>query len=103
MSPCTHTLISPPPPPPPPPTHTHNTEEEDWNVVIVECGSLAAKWTQLSACLGLAKANIDSIKENCPNNSAGCWSEALSQWIKQNYSTERFNLPSWQSLLKAVD
>ena len=70
--------------------------------MIVECGSLAAKWTQLSACLGLAKADIDSIKENCPNNSAGCWSEALSQWIKQNYSTERFNLPSWQSLLKAV-
>ncbi|MCG8626966.1 MAG: hypothetical protein MJE68_33820, partial [Proteobacteria bacterium] len=30
------------------------------------------------------------------------WSEALNQWIKQNYSTQRFGLPSWRSLLKAV-
>ena len=83
-------------------THTHSTEEDDWNVVSVECGSLAAKWEQLSACLGLAKADIDSIRENHPRDIAGCWSEALSQWIKQNYSTQRFGLPSWRSLLNAV-
>ena len=70
--------------------------------MFVECGSLAAKWEQLSACLGLAKADIDSIRENRPRDSAGCWSEALSHWIKQNYSTQRFGLPSWRSLLKAV-
>ena len=67
----------------------------------VECGSLAAKWEQLSACLGLAKADIDRIKES-GRDIAGCWSEALSQWIKQNYSTQQFGLPSWRSLLKAV-
>ena len=76
--------------------------EDDWNVVSVECGSLAAKWEQLSACLGLAKADIDRIRESRPRDIAGCWSEALSQWIKQNYSTQRFGLPSWRSLLKAV-
>ena len=70
--------------------------------MLVECGSLATKWEQLSACLGLAKANIDSIRENRPRDIAGCWSEALSQWIKQNYSTQRFGLPSWRSLLKAM-
>ena len=78
------------------------TEEDDWNIVFVECGSLAAKWEQLSACLGLAKADIDRIRESHPRDIAGCWSEALSQWIKQNYSTQRFGLPSWRSLLKAV-
>ena len=83
-------------------THTHTTEEDDWNVVSVECSSLAAKWEQLSACLGLAKADIDSIRENRPRDIAGCWSEALSRWIKQNYSTQRFGLPSWRSLLKTV-
>jgi hypothetical protein len=89
---------------PPLPKHTHcaTTEEDDWNVVSVECGSLAAKWEQLSACLGLAKADIDRIRENRPRDIAGCWSEALSQWIKQNYSTQRFGLPSWRSLLKVV-
>ena len=83
-------------------TLTHSTGEDDWNIVFVECGSLAAKWEQLSACLGLAKANIDSIRESRSRDSAGCWSEALSQWIKQNYSTQRFGLPSWRSLLKSV-
>ena len=78
------------------------TEEDDWNIVFVECGSLAAKWEQLSACLGLAKADIDRIRESRPRDIAGCWSEALNQWIKQNYSTQRFGLPSWRSLLKAV-
>ena len=78
------------------------TAEDDWNVVSVECGSLAAKWEQLSACLGLAKSKIDMIRESRPRDIAGCWSEALSQWIKQNYSTQRFGLPSWRSLLKAV-
>ena len=83
-------------------THTYATVDDDWNIVSVECGSLAAKWEQLSACLGLAKADIDRIRENRPRDSAGCWSEALSQWIKQNYSTQRFGLPSWRSLLSAV-
>ena len=80
----------------------HTTAEDDWNVVSVECGSLAAKWEQLSTCLGLAKADIDRIRESRPRDIAGCWSEALSQWIKQNYFTQRFGLPSWRSLLKAV-
>ena len=82
--------------------HMYAIGDDDWNIVSIECGSLAAKWEQLSACLGLAKADVDRIRENRPRDSAGCWSEALSQWIKQNYSTQRFGLPSWRSLLSAV-
>ena len=83
-------------------THIYATVDDDWNIVSVECGLLAAKWEQLSACLGLAKSDIDRIRENRPRDSAGCWSEALSQWIKQNYSTQRFGLPSWRLLLSSV-
>ena len=70
--------------------------------MVIECGSLAAKWKQLSGCLGLPKKLIDSIKQENPNDNSGCWSEVLDQWIKQNYSTEKFGLPSWRSLLRAV-
>ena len=83
-------------------THTITSAEKDWNTVYVECGSLSAKWELLSACIGLSKATIDSIRVNRPQDSAGCWGEALSQWIKQNYTTEQYGLPSWSSLLKAV-
>jgi hypothetical protein len=78
------------------------SEEDDWNDVVRECSSLAAKWEQLGALLGLRIGTIDAIKENLPNNAAGCWNEALKQWIKQNYRTARYGYPSWRMLLEAI-
>ena len=73
-----------------------------WNIVIRECNSLAAKWQQLGGYLGLPIGLIDSIKGNYPNDNSACWSEALKQWIQQNYNTARFGLPSWRTLLEAI-
>ena len=72
----------------------------DWNIVVIECKSLAAKWEQLSIYLGLSCDVIDNIKGSGDNYH--CWSEALKHWIRQNYNTETFGKPSWQSLLRAV-
>ena len=77
-------------------------EEDDWNVVIIECSSLAAKWEQLSGYLGLSIRLIDSIRGNHPNDNSACWNEALKHWILQNYKTEKFGSPSWRTLLRAV-
>ena len=30
------------------------------------------------------------------------WSQALNQWIRQNYKAEMFGVPSWRTLLKAI-
>ena len=76
--------------------------EDNWNIVIEECSSLAAKWEQLSGFLGLSFSNIDNIKLNHPGDNEGCWSEALKQWIMQNYNTKMFGVPSWRSLVTAV-
>lgn len=46
--------------------------------------------------------DIDAIEENHPKNSCICWNEALGRWIKQNYNVQKFGLPSWRTLLKAV-
>ena len=77
-------------------------EEDDWNIVIDECSSLAAKWEQLSGFLGLRISLIEIIKQNHPGDNVGCWNEALKHWIKQNYNTKKFTEPSWRSLLTAV-
>ena len=77
-------------------------EEDDWNIVIKECSSLAAKWEHLSGYLGLSIRTIDTIKGNSPNDKAGCWNEALKQWILQNYRTAKFGYPSWRTLLEAI-
>ena len=76
--------------------------EDDWNAVITECSSLAAKWEQLSGYLGLSFRLIEEIKGNHPNNNSACWNKALQYWIQQNYNTENSGLPSWRTLLGAV-
>ena len=67
--------------------------------MVIECRPLADKWRDLSIYLGLPHGVINSIKGS---DNYHCWSEALNQWIRQNYSTEKYGVPSWKSLLKAV-
>jgi hypothetical protein len=75
-------------------------EIDDWNIVVIECKSLATKWEQLSIFLGLSCDVIDNIKGSGDNYH--CWSEALKHWIRQNYNTATFGRPSWRTLLKAM-
>ena len=79
-----------------------NTDTDDWNAVVIELKMLSAHWEQLSIHLGLTMHVIDCIRKDHPNDSDGCLNEALSEWIKQNYSTDKFGLPSWRTLFKAV-
>ena len=77
-------------------------DEDDWNDVIIACSSLATKWQQLSGFLGLSLKTVRTIKGNNPNDSEASWNEAITQWILQDYNTEKYGYPSWKSLLKAV-
>ena len=72
--------------------------DDDWNIVVIETKTLSYSWEQLVIYLGL---HIDLIK-NTIRPATHPWNEALNQWIKQNYNTKRFGLPSWRTLLKAV-
>ena len=68
--------------------------------MVIECRPLAAKWRDLSIYLGLSCDVIDNIKGSGDNYH--CWSEALKHWIKQNYNTKKYGVPSWRSLLRTV-
>ena len=70
--------------------------------MIIECKSLSSNWEKVSAYLGLSFELIETIKRDNPRDSAGCWNEALKEWIKHNYDTKLFGRPSWRSLLRAV-
>ena len=85
-------------------TYSHHLllVEEDWNVVMRECSSLCAHWENLSGFLGLSISLIDKIKADSYIGVNECWNEALKNWIKQNYKTSRFGLPSWRTLLEAI-
>ena len=79
-----------------------SAEDQHWNILVIECKSLSSDWEKVGAYLGLPFKLIDTIKRDNPKDSAGCWNEALKEWIKQNYNTKLFGRPSWRSLLKAV-
>ena len=67
----------------------------------MECSSLAAKWKEVSLCLGLEKTAIDNIEADS-KSVTNSLIEALTMWIRRNYSTKSFGLPSWPTLVKAV-
>ena len=75
-----------------------DAEDDDWNIVVIETGSLSSRWEKLVVRLGLTSDLIDSTIRP----ASAPWDEALKQWINQNYNTTRFGLPSWRTLLKAV-
>ena len=52
--------------------------------------------------LGLSCIDIETIEKDNPLNVSTCLSKALEYWVKQNYNTEKFGLPSWRTLLRAV-
>ena len=83
-------------------TAYETADDDHWNILIIECKSLSGDWEKISAYLGLSFKLIDIIKRDNPRDSAGCWNEALKQWIKQNYNTKLFGRPSWRGLLRAV-
>ena len=76
-------------------------EEDDWNVVVMETKSLAAKWYEISVSLGIPPGVLEGVRML----AGDCylhWSEALKKWIRQNYNTKKFGDPSWRTLLKAI-
>ena len=71
--------------------------------MIDECRLLAAEWEELSSYLGLSSSSINNIKKHRHRHPiVGCLNDALNHWINKNYDTQKFGLPSWRSLLKAV-
>ena len=85
--------------------HNNNnflSDEESWNDVIIACGSLAAKWKQLSGFMGLSFKTIKEIQRDNDGDSNASWNDALMQWILQDYNTKKYGLPSWRRLLKII-
>ena len=44
----------------------------------------------------------DAIKEKYPNKDLSCLNQVLKLFILKKYKIERYGLPTWKSLLKAI-
>ena len=60
-----------------------------------------ARWNELGLHLGLTYAQLEVIKSEKGSNNERLVA-VLSEWLKQNYNTEEYGLPSWSQLAAAL-
>ena len=77
--------------------------EDDLGIVFEAIFSLAGHWNPLCLILGVPKLKLDAIKRSHPACVEEWLSEGLSEWLRRNYDTHKYGLPSWRTLIKRVD
>ena len=63
---------------------------------------MAARYYSFGGALRLSTRELDQIREDY-HSSEQALGQVINIWLKQRYSVERFGLPSWRMLVKAVD
>lgn len=77
------------------------SDDDNWNDVCQELKRFVAHWKKIGRALGLLAYQLEEIEGNNRTNSE-CLDKMLEIWIGQNYSVEKFGLPSWRTLCKAL-
>ena len=77
-------------------------DEEDANIVFKAIREKAAKYAEIGRDFGLAPSTIESIKENHPGDNAGALQDVIKTWVRQDFNTEKFGLPSWQKVVEVI-
>lgn len=70
------------------------------NRVITE---IAAKFRSFGRTLGLRASKLNTISKNSPLDAKDALGQVIDKWIEQHYNVELFGLPTWRTLVKAVD
>jgi hypothetical protein len=64
---------------------------------------LAAKYDAIGITLGLSSGDLEAIRRDCVGDAKRAMGQVIRTWLKQSYNVGRFGLPSWRSLVDAVD
>ena len=60
---------------------------------------LTARWMAIGIGMGLTIGQLDNIKVGNPDE---CLPHVIAHWLKRNYNTEKFGLPTWRKLVEVV-
>ena len=71
-------------------------------MAYMEVKKVAAKWKEFGTALGISGHKLEEIAGNHHHQAADCLSSVLQEWIGQNYNTQKFGMPSWRTLCKAL-
>ena len=82
----------------------HSTQGlEDEQAVREVLMTLAARYNGIGIALGLSSSELESIRCGCFGDPKLALGVVINTWLKQSYNVAKFGLPSWRSLVKAVD
>lgn len=75
--------------------------DDDVSFAYIAIRQLSAQWRDIGMALGIG---ADALEGIAGDNSKGAdrLSRVITTWIRQNYDTEKFPLPSWRTLCKAL-
>lgn len=77
-------------------------DEEYANIVFKAIRKKAAKYPEVGRGFGLAPDKMESIRENNPGNNSGALQDVITTWVRQDFNTERFGLPSWRKVVEVI-
>ena len=76
---------------------------EDEQAVREELMTLAAKFDDIGITLGLSYGDLEATCRECVGDTKRGLGQVIRTWLKQSYNVGKFGLPSWRSLVDAVD
>ena len=77
--------------------------EKDLGKVYPAILSLADRWREIFIHLGIPMRIINNIEKTRRGYGHDCLSDGLYEWLKRNYSTDDYGIPSWRTLIEHID
>jgi len=75
--------------------------EDDVHSVYREVLDLAGRWRDMCIALGLHRLK-DEIAAMYPGSPRECLQEVIVRWLRKVHNVDRYGLPTWKTLVKAV-
>ena len=66
-----------------------------------DVGTMASKWRSIGTALGLRQDVLESIR-NTEHSDQMQMTKMLTEWLRRNYDTKRFDMPTWKKLMEAI-
>ena len=67
-----------------------------------ELNQVSANWYDIGIALRLNPNILNGIQTKNSSEPQACLSSVVTEWLKKNYSVERFGEPTWQWLVDVV-
>ena len=81
---------------------TTHLDLDDLFDVQQELNPVSANWRNIGVALRLDPITLECIDARHRGDPPACLTSTVTKWLNRNYNVDRFGVPTWQWLVKAV-